>query len=159
MNWAANNGDPPAPPAIRTTWPSLPGFPTDFQPPAPSMSRLHVRQASGNTTGNATGLSGRDLINPPYAINNTNGPLYTETIWPDLLHYGGYSDYDLHNLFASGMITSTRAALLARRPGIRPFIISRSTFAGSGNKTGHWTGKSFSRSVVDSAATDSLSRR
>jgi alpha-glucosidase len=141
VDWAAANGDPPAPPPVRTTWPPLPGFPSDFQPPN-STARFAKRQASINqTAGNHTGLPGRNLTNPPYAINNTDGPLYANTIWPDLPQYGGYSFYDLHNLFASGMIQATRSALETRNPGVRPFVISRSTFAGSGNKTGHWTGK------------------
>lgn len=105
-----------------------------------------------------TGLSGRDLLDPPYKINNTDGPLYANTIWPDLPQYGGYANYDLHNLFASGMITATRSALITRRPHVRPFIISRSTFAGDGNKTGHWTGKLFPR-TLDVILADNHTRR
>ena len=83
-------------------------------------------------------------MNPPYKIKNGNGPIDRATVYPDVTQSGGYAMYDTHNLFASGMITATREALLSRRPGIRPLIISRSTFAGSGAKAGHWTGKSLS---------------
>jgi alpha-glucosidase (family GH31 glycosyl hydrolase) len=38
----------------------------------------------------------------------------------------------------------TRNALLTIRPSERPFVLSRSTFAGSGRHTGHWTGDNWS---------------
>jgi alpha-glucosidase len=135
---------------VRTTWPPLPGFPADFQPSASdtsenvvtplSASRRSISATSANATGNMTGLAGRTLNTPPYALNNSLGPLYTGSIWPDLVGYGGYVSYDTHNIFASGMIAHTREGLLKRRPNERPFIITRSTFAGDGRKTGHWTG-------------------
>jgi alpha-glucosidase len=87
-----------------------------------------------------TGLSGRNLDNPGYTIVNGAGPLTGGTIWPDLPQYGGYVQYDTHNLYASYMIDASRQGLLARRPSERPFIISRSTFAGDGTRAGHWTG-------------------
>ena len=134
--YAATHGQPPDPPPLRSSWPELPGFPADLQPPS-NTTQVAKRQAAGNMTG----LPGRNLLYPAYQINNTDGNLTANTIWPDLVSYGGYVHYDLHNLFAQGMITATRNSLLDRTPGVRPFIISRSTSSGSGNSTGHWTGR------------------
>ncbi|KAH8921253.1 glycoside hydrolase family 31 protein [Atractiella rhizophila] len=80
------------------------------------------------------------LLNPPYNINNVKGVLSDFTAHVDTLHWGGLYHYDVHNLFGMMMTQHTYDALLARRPGLRPFIISRSSFAGSGRKNGVWTG-------------------
>ncbi|KAK5676480.1 hypothetical protein LTS10_010781 [Elasticomyces elasticus] len=98
VGYAATHGQPPPPPDLRTTWPELPGFPADFQPNNTAVKR--------EVSGNMTGYPGRDLLYPQYQINNTDGNLTANTIWPDLVHYGGYAHYDIHNLFAQGMITA-----------------------------------------------------
>jgi len=42
------------------------------------------------------------------------------------------------------MAVVTHDALLARRPGLRTFVITRSTFPGAGHKVGKWLGDNLS---------------
>jgi alpha-glucosidase len=74
----------------------------------------------------------------PYSINNGGGPLSTNTLATNATHYGGYLEYDTHNIFGTMEEITTNAALRTLRPNQRPFIIGRSTFAGVGKYSGHW---------------------
>lgn len=80
--------------------------------------------------------------NPPYAINNfaSRASLDTKTLPMDALHNEGtLREYDVHNLFGLSEAIATRAALESIQ-NKRSFILSRSTFPGSGAHTAHWLG-------------------
>lgn len=108
-------------------------YPTPMSTPTPTLNR----------TLPTPGV--RNLNFPPYAINNflPGHSLIKEVVAPNATHNDGpynSTEYELHNLYGHLSANATYNALLAARPNKRPFFMSRSTFAGSGNFTGHWGG-------------------
>uniref|UniRef100_A0A8B9EKM4 alpha-glucosidase n=1 Tax=Anser cygnoides TaxID=8845 RepID=A0A8B9EKM4_ANSCY len=65
--------------------------------------------------------------------------LYSNTLCMDAVQNWG-KQYDVHNLFGYSMTLSTQEAIKTIFPGKRSFLLTRSTFAGSGKYAGHWLG-------------------
>ncbi|KAG6617575.1 family 31 glycoside hydrolase [Phytophthora cinnamomi] len=78
---------------------------------------------------------------PPFAINNDGDRtvINYKTVSASAQQYGGVLQYDAHNLYGFTEAIATNSALETVL-NKRAFVLSRSTFAGSGGHTAHWTG-------------------
>nr|XP_019004572.1 alpha-glucosidase [Kwoniella mangroviensis CBS 8507]OCF68033.1 alpha-glucosidase [Kwoniella mangroviensis CBS 8507] len=81
---------------------------------------------------------------PPYPIRNQAGRLSAKTVSPNATHYRGLQEYNVHNLWGTMEELAMHDTLLELKPGKRPFMVARSTFAGIGRKTAHWLGDNYS---------------
>ncbi|KAK1425658.1 hypothetical protein QVD17_21013 [Tagetes erecta] len=78
---------------------------------------------------------------PPYKINasGTQIPIGYKTIATSAVHYNGVREYDAHSIYGFSQTVATHKGL-QNLQGKRPFILTRSTFVGSGHYAAHWTG-------------------
>lgn len=159
---------PPVPAPVRENPRSLEGWPCEFQrldeggckvhpdPPrnsGPRPSDVAVPNPP-ESKGNHLGLADRDLLFPKYSMHNyrandpswnaDKGGLSNKTLFTNLISENGLAQYDTHNLYGHMMNIASREAMLARRPGKRPLVITRGTFPGSGAHVGQWLGDNLS---------------
>ncbi|RWS14928.1 neutral alpha-glucosidase AB-like isoform X1 [Dinothrombium tinctorium] len=67
-----------------------------------------------------------------------NGPEITAA--KDLRHFNNWEHRDVHNIYGFYMTKATYQGLMTHRPNLRPFILTRSFFAGSQRYVAMWTG-------------------
>ncbi|XP_066093234.1 lysosomal alpha-glucosidase isoform X1 [Saccopteryx bilineata] len=141
-------------PLIGKVWPGSTAFPDFTNPTAldwwqDMVAEFHAQvpfdgmwidmnEPSNFVKGSVDGCPNGDLENPPYLPGVVGGTLRAATICASS-HQFLSTHYDLHNLYGLTEALASHRALEKAR-GTRPFIISRSTFAGHGQYAGHWTG-------------------
>ncbi|XP_052028801.1 putative maltase-glucoamylase-like protein FLJ16351 [Apodemus sylvaticus] len=80
-----------------------------------------------------------NLNSPPFTPSVLNGSLLVGTLCMDTEFYSGLH-YDVHSLYGYTMARATNLALESVFSSKRSFVLSRSTFAGSGKFAAHWLG-------------------
>ncbi|CAL8092195.1 unnamed protein product [Calicophoron daubneyi] len=143
-------------PLTGSVWPGETVFPDFSHPNAEkwwydSASRFHdnvpfdgiwidMNEPASFNAGSTTGcLPDSPLDNPPFVPQIRDNSLFSKTVCPSALHYDT-THYNRHNLYGYDHARVTRHVLERIFPGKRSFILTRSSFAGSGRYTAHWTG-------------------
>ncbi|XP_077870025.1 lysosomal alpha-glucosidase-like [Saccoglossus kowalevskii] len=140
---------------IGKVWPGNTAFP-DFTNPvthewwAKQISKFHklikfdgiwndMNEPSNFVFGSIDGCPGNNTYeNPPYLPSVEGGALASNSICVSAKQNWSVH-YNVHNLYGYSETMATHNALIQVRSK-RPFVLSRSTFPGSGQHTAHWTG-------------------
>ncbi|CAF1325747.1 unnamed protein product [Adineta steineri] len=99
---------------------------------------IDMNEPSSFIDGSSDGCTMNNLDNPPFTPNVLGGSLSSKTLCPSTQQYLS-QHYNLHSMFGYFEAKVSNAALKTIRKK-RPFVLSRSSFAGSGKFTAHWTG-------------------
>ncbi|XP_052660788.1 sucrase-isomaltase, intestinal [Harpia harpyja] len=100
---------------------------------------IDMNEVSNFVKGSKKGCAQNDLNYPPFTPSILDKLMFSKTLCMDAVQKWG-KHYDVHSLYGYSMAISTQKVIKALFPGKRSFLISRSTFVGSGKHTGHWLG-------------------
>ncbi|XP_028723035.1 sucrase-isomaltase, intestinal [Peromyscus leucopus] len=142
-------------PLIGEVWPGLTVYP-DFTNPqttewwANECSIFHdkvnydglwidMNEVSSFIQGSLKGCAVNKLNYPPFTPGILDKIMYSKTLCMDAVQKWG-QQYDVHSLYGYSMAIATEKAVEKVFPGKRSFILTRSTFAGSGRHAAHWLG-------------------
>ncbi|ELK15857.1 Sucrase-isomaltase, intestinal [Pteropus alecto] len=100
---------------------------------------IDMNEVSSFVQGSRTGCNDNNLNYPPFTPDIVDKLLYSKTICMDAVQYWG-KQYDIHDLYGYSMAIATENAIQKIFPNKRSFILTRSTFAGSGHYAAHWLG-------------------
>ncbi|KAM7331303.1 hypothetical protein ACRRTK_010492 [Alexandromys fortis] len=142
-------------PLIGEVWPGLTVYP-DFTKPqtiewwANECNIFHneveydglwidMNEVSSFIQGSLKGCAVNELNYPPFTPDILDKLLYSKTLCMDAVQNWG-KQYDVHSLYGYSMAIATEKAVEKVFPGKRSFILTRSTFAGSGRHAAHWLG-------------------
>uniref|UniRef100_H0V6I4 Sucrase-isomaltase, intestinal n=1 Tax=Cavia porcellus TaxID=10141 RepID=H0V6I4_CAVPO len=142
-------------PLIGEVWPGLTVFP-DFTNPsciewwANECNIFHqevnydgiwidMNEVSSFIQGAKEGCNKNNWNYPPYMPDILDKLMYSKTICMDAVQKWG-KHYDVHSLYGYSMAIATEKAVQKVFSNKRSFILTRSTFAGSGRHAAHWLG-------------------
>uniref|UniRef100_A0A8B9D7E5 alpha-glucosidase n=1 Tax=Anser cygnoides TaxID=8845 RepID=A0A8B9D7E5_ANSCY len=100
---------------------------------------IDMNEISNFVQGSNKGCAQNDLNYPPFTPSILDKLMFSKTLCMDAVQKWG-KHYDVHSLYGYSMAISTNEVINTVFPGKRSFLISRSTFVGSGKHTGHWLG-------------------
>ncbi|XP_036997134.2 sucrase-isomaltase, intestinal [Artibeus jamaicensis] len=100
---------------------------------------IDMNEVASFVQGSQKGCQENTLNYPPFTPDIVDKLLYSSTICMDAVHYWG-KQYDVHSLYGYSMAIATEKAVENVFPNKRSFILTRSTFAGSGRYAAHWLG-------------------
>ncbi|XP_017666877.1 PREDICTED: sucrase-isomaltase, intestinal-like isoform X1 [Lepidothrix coronata] len=104
---------------------------------------IDMNEPSNFLRGQYPGCADNEINNPPYIPSISDRSLSQKTLCPDSKTYLG-EHYNTHSLFGWSQ-TEPTFNVVQQATGKRAFVLSRSTFVGSGKHGAHWLGDNFSQ--------------